>query len=59
MMQNLNSNLSFSQIIPSSLEPMPRNKLFHFEEIWLTNPRCGETVEAAWLLGVGGGGIEF
>ena len=30
---------------------MPRNKLFHFEEIWLTDPKCGETVEAAWLLG--------
>ena len=38
---------------------MPRKKLFHFEEMWLTNPRCGETVEAAWLLGGGGGKLQL
>lgn len=32
---------------------MPRKKLFHFEEMWLTDIKCGETAEAGWLLGRG------
>jgi len=25
-----------------------RRKIFRFEEMWLSNVRCGETVEATW-----------
>ena len=31
----------------SSLEPPPRKKSFRFEEMWLLDNRCGETVEAS------------
>lgn len=32
----------------SGLEPPPWKKNFRFEEIWISNGRCGETVEASW-----------
>ena len=31
----------------SGLEAPPRKKVFRFEEIWLSDSRCGEIVEAA------------
>ena len=32
----------------SGLEITSRRKLFRFEEIWLSDERCGEVVEASW-----------
>ena len=32
----------------SSLEPPPRKKSSRFEEMWLSDNRCGETVVASW-----------
>ena len=33
----------------SGLEVSSRRKLFRFEEMWLSDERCGEVVEALWL----------
>lgn len=30
------------------LDPPPKKKIFSFEETWLSNARCGETVETSW-----------
>lgn len=30
------------------LEISPKNKIFRFEEMWLSDARCGEIVGAAW-----------
>ena len=35
-------------IVFSGLELPPRNKIFRFEEMWLSNPSCEEVVQAAW-----------
>ena len=35
----------------SGLEAPPRKKVFRFEEMWLSDSHCGETVEAAWRNG--------
>ncbi|XP_075656619.1 uncharacterized protein LOC142626791 [Castanea sativa] len=32
----------------TGLESPPRKKVFRFEEMWLSNTRCGEIVEAVW-----------
>ena len=32
----------------TGLEMPARRKIFRFEEMWLSNVRCGETVEAMW-----------
>lgn len=32
----------------SGLESPLRKKIFHFEEMWLSNPGCGEIVQAVW-----------
>ena len=32
----------------SGLDPPPRKKIFKFEEMWLSNERCVEIVEASW-----------
>lgn len=34
-------------INPSGLENRPRKKMFRFEEMWLSDNRCGETMEAS------------
>lgn len=34
-------------IYPTGLEVSPRKKMFHLEEMWLSDARCAETVEAA------------
>lgn len=33
---------------PTSLEISPKNNIFRFEEMWLSNARCREIVGAAW-----------
>ena len=33
------------------LEAPPRKKVFHFEEMWLFDSRCGEIVEVVWRNG--------
>ena len=35
-------------INPTGLEVSLRQKVFHLEEIWLSDARCAETMEAAW-----------
>ncbi|XP_075633948.1 uncharacterized protein LOC142606496 [Castanea sativa] len=35
----------------TGLESPPRKKVFRFEEMWLSNTRCGEIVEAVWRNG--------
>ena len=35
-------------IIFSGLAPHNRKKPFRFEEMWLSNPGCNETIEAVW-----------
>ena len=35
----------------SGLEDPSRKKVFRFEEMWLSDSRCGETVEATWRNG--------
>ena len=32
----------------SGLDQVPRKKNFRFEEMWLANNRCAETIEASW-----------
>lgn len=33
----------------SGLDPLPRKKIFRFEEMWLSDSRCAETIKASWL----------
>jgi len=35
-------------IVFSGLDPPRRKKLFRFEEMWLSNPRCSKIVQAVW-----------
>lgn len=33
---------------PHEFGPPPQKKVFHFEEMWLSDSRCGKIVEAVW-----------
>ena len=35
-------------IVPDGLEPPPISKPFRFEEMWLLDKGCGQTVEVVW-----------
>ncbi|XP_050280230.1 uncharacterized protein LOC126721222 [Quercus robur] len=40
-------------VVLAPLDISSRKKPFWFEEMWLSNPRCGEIVQAAWNQGFG------
>ena len=42
------SSIHAPLINPTGLEVSLRKKVFHLEEIWLSDARCAETMEAAW-----------
>ena len=52
------SDYSALLINPSGLELPKSKKLFRFEEMWLSDTTCGETVEAAWI-NSGGSDIHY
>ena len=43
-------------INPTGLEVSPGQKVFHLEEIWLSDARCAKKVEAAWTSYLGNTG---
>lgn len=42
------SNHSPIWIVPDGLEPPPSSKPFCFDEMWLSDKGCGQTMEAVW-----------
>lgn len=47
-LQSDNSDHCPLWIVPAGLEPPRFQKQFHFEEMWLSDPRCTNKVEAVW-----------
>ena len=45
---NTTSDHKILWIKQSELDCSPRKRLFRFEEMWLSNKGCGETVEGVW-----------
>ena len=47
-MDSTTSDHKFLWIEQSELDCLPKKKMFRFEEMWLGDKGCGETVEGVW-----------
>ena len=50
-LQSMSSDHSALWVNLMGLEKPCRKKCFRFEEMWLSEPSCSETVEATWEIG--------